>query len=195
VRLRIANPRIRRWLGFEETIWTRKVADAEVRRLVARLDPATLDALEVSGEVWRTHGFKSYQRAVYPAFDICAEPLPQTFDLVIAEHVLEHVLRPARAVRNVHAMLRPGGHFLVVTPFLYRYHPCPEDCTRWSETGMKHLLADAGFPMETIETGSWGNRACLEATFRREFRAFNRFLHTLRNDPELPMVVWALARK
>src|SRR4051812_20991643 len=78
------NPRIRTALGFEETLWTRRVADLEVRRLVAALNPSALSALEVSGQVWAEHGFARYEQAAYPGFDLCGAPLPRTFDLVIA---------------------------------------------------------------------------------------------------------------
>jgi SAM-dependent methyltransferase len=180
-------------LGYEETIWTRKAADEEVRRLVARLRPETLSALEISGHVWRELGFASYRGTEYPDFDIQADALPERFDLVIAEHVFEHLPWPARAARNVLRMLEPGGHFLIVTPFLYRVHENPVDCTRWTETGMRYFLAECGFPLEGITTGSWGNRQCVEATFREEFKLFNRHLHSLAPDPQYPIVVWALA--
>ena len=91
-------------------------------------------------------------------------------------------------------MLEPGGHALVVTPFLYKVHNDPFDCTRWTETGLRTFLVRAGFPDEAIQSGSWGNRACVEATLRREYRLFNRYLHSLENEPEYPIVVWALAR-
>lgn len=91
-------------------------------------------------------------------------------------------------------MLEPGGYFLIACPFLYRIHPCPHDCSRWSETGIKYFLAEAGFDLDNIMTGSWGNRSCLKATFRHEFILFNHWLHSLRNEPEYPIVVWALAR-
>jgi len=189
------SKRLRRSFGYEETLWTRKVADEETRRLVARLEPSGLNALEISGTVWREFGFRSYQSVQYPAFDICREALPASFDLVIAEHIFEHVLAPHQAGRNVWQMLQPGGHFLIVTPFLYKVHPNPYDCARWTETGIRYFLAECGFPIAAITTGSWGNRQCLEATLRREFRLFNRYVHSLKNDPELPMVVWAVARK
>lgn len=188
------NPALRSGLGFEETIWTRKVADEEVRKLVAPLRPETLSALEISGQVWETYGFGSYRRTGYPGFDVQEQALPERFDLVIAEHIFEHLLYPRRAGANVLRMLKPGGHFLIVTPFLYRVHPDPVDCTRWTETGLRYFLADCGFPLDGIVTGSWGNRAVIEATFRREFRLFNRHLHSLRAEPEYPIVVWALAK-
>jgi SAM-dependent methyltransferase len=188
--------RLRQSLGYQETLWTRKVPDEETRRLVAaRLEPSQISALEISGEVWRDFGFRSHQSVHYPGFDISRDTLPGSFDLIIAEHIFEHLLWPYRAGRNVLQMLRPGGHFLIVTPFLYKVHPDPYDCTRWTETGIKYFLAECGFPIGPISTGSWGNRRCLEATLRHEYRLFNRHLHSLRNEPELPMVVWALAEK
>ena len=180
-------------LGYEETLWTRKAADEAVRRLVADLRPDTLSALEISGHVWQEFGFASYRRTEYPDFDLQGDALPERFDLVIAEHVFEHLPWPARAARNVLRMLEPGGHFLVVTPFLYRVHENPVDCTRWTETGLRHFLAECGFPLDEITTGSWGNLPCAEATLRREFVLFNRHVHSLATDPQFPVVVWALA--
>jgi SAM-dependent methyltransferase len=188
------SPAFRALLGFEETLWNRKMADEAVRRLVEPLGPETLDVLEISGEVWRTHPFRSYRNTSYPAFDLEAAVLDADFDLVIAEHVFEHLAWPRLAALNVLRMLRPGGHFLIVTPFLYKVHPVPIDCTRWTETGLRFFLADAGFPLETIITGSWGNLAVVEASFRREFRLFNRHVQSVESEPEFPIVVWALAR-
>jgi SAM-dependent methyltransferase len=190
----LRSRRLRAALGFEETIWTRKVSDEQVRQLVAALDPARLSALEISGNVWRTYGFRSHRRTSFPEFDICSEALPEQFDLVIAEHIFEHLLWPYRAGRNVLRMLKPNGYFLIVTPFMYRVHPNPVDCTRWTETGLRYFLAECGFPLEPIVTGSWGNRECIKATWRREFRLFNRHVHSLAAEPEYPIVVWALAR-
>jgi SAM-dependent methyltransferase len=156
-----------------------------------------LDALEISGNAWHSSAwpFRSYTSANWPDYDVCTGPLRrEAFDLVLAEQVFEHLLWPYRAARNVHAMLRPGGHFLLSTPFLIKIHLHPEDCSRWTETGLRYLLAEAGFELGDIQTGSWGNRACVDANFTR-WESFNPNLHSLKNDPEFPIVVWALARK
>lgn len=189
------SPTLRGWAGFEETIWSRKVADQEVRKLVAPLGPSALSALEISGQVWQGFGFRSYKSTSFPAFDICAGALDEQFDLVIAEHVFEHVLWPYRAARHALQMTKPDGHLLVTAPFLYRIHPNPEDCSRWTEAGLKHLLAECGFDIEGIQTGSWGNRVAVRAHLDNEFILFNRHLHSLVNEPDCPMVVWALARR
>jgi len=188
------DPRFRAAVGFEETLWTRHVSEVEMRRLVAALDPGRLSALEISGDHWSQAGFRAYRRVDFPGFDICVDVLPERFDLIIAEHVFEHIRWPHRAARNVRRMLVPGGHFLIVTPFLYKVHPNPLDCTRWTEQGLRFFLEDAGFPSDRIVTGSWGNRACIEATFRHEYRLFNRYLHSVQHEPDYPVVVWALTR-
>jgi len=174
--------------------WARTVMYRECFRLVRGLDPSKLDVLEISaGPAWKPLGFKSYTEANFPEFDVCSMTLPRTFDLIIADQVFEHLLWPYRAGRNIHSMLRPGGHLLVTTPFLIKVHEVPVDCSRWTELGMKHLLAECGFRIDCIQTGSWGNRACVKANFRRWAR--RGWFRSLANEPEFPVSVWALALK
>lgn len=167
----------------------------EVRNLVMSLNPERLRTLEISGKAWATSNlFRSYESASYPEFDVCEQVLPKTFDLIIAEQVFEHLLWPYRAGRNVCSMIEPGGYFLVTTPFLLRVHQFPVDCSRWTETGMRHFLAECGFPLGDIQTGSWGNRSAVTANFKR-WQIYQPWRHSLRNENEFPVVVWALARK
>jgi SAM-dependent methyltransferase len=186
---------LRRLMGVQSVQWARVVMDRATAEFALRLDKSKLEALEISGSKWESFGFRSYRSVHFPAFDICATP-PRSaaYDIIIAEQVLEHVKWPYRAARNVHAMLRPGGWFIVTTPFLLRLHREPNDCTRWSEEGMRYLLAESGFRLENIETGSWGNRACVRGNFKRWSR-WIPWLHTLKNEPDYPVVVWAFARK
>jgi len=189
----------RRWLwrtatGETDIQWARVVMIQAMRTLIDQLRLSEMRALEVSGTNWRSAGFKSYTEVHFPEYDICAGPLGAEFDIVIADQVFEHLLWPYRAGKNVHAMLAPGGYFLLSTPFLVRVHNAPTDCSRWTEVGMKHFLAECGFPLESIRTGSWGNRSCVVANFE-EFVTYRSRFHTLRNEPNFPVVVWAIARK
>jgi SAM-dependent methyltransferase len=173
--------------------WARTVMYRECFKLLRELGPANLDVLEISaGTTWKALGFQSFTEANFPEFDVCSMTLPSRFDLIIADQVFEHLLWPYRAGRNVHSMLKPGGYFLVSTPFLIKVHESPVDCSRWTELGLKHLLAECGFPLEGIRTGSWGNRACVRANFRRWAR---KGFRSLANEPEFPVAVWALAKK
>ena len=125
--------------GYEH--WLRVVMNQETARLVGELDFRRASALEISGLQWKDFGFARYRSMGYPEYDVCAGALDETFDLIIAEQVFEHVRWPYRAVRNVLRMLNPDGAFLITTPFLVRIHGHPIDCSRWTELGMRHWLA------------------------------------------------------
>ncbi len=187
---------IRGALGFRPEGWIRVVMNRETHHWISELRTEQLDVLEISGDFWmkRELEFRSYTSLWYPEFDICAEQTSHSYDLVVAEQVFEHLLWPYRAARNIHSMLRPGGYFLVTTPFLVRVHGCPNDCTRWTEQGMRYFLAECGFDLAEIRTGSWGNARSVRANFSR-WVMYHPWLHSLRNNPLLPACVWAIARK
>ncbi|MBY0526618.1 MAG: class I SAM-dependent methyltransferase [Gemmataceae bacterium] len=174
--------------------WCRGVMDQVTEQRMANLHPEALDAMEISGAHWERFGFKSYTSLVYPEFDICQHALPESYDVVLAEQVFEHLLWPYRAGKNVYQMLRTGGYFLITTPFLIRVHNWPIDCSRWTKAGLRYFLAECGFSLDHIETGSWGNRACVVANFER-WMPYRKSRHSLVNEPDFPLVVWALARK
>jgi SAM-dependent methyltransferase len=181
--------------GEEDVLWCRVVRNRESHKMVQSLQPSRLKVLEISGKYWGKFGFfKEYKSVHYPEYDVCEASLPESFDLIIAEQVFEHLLWPYRAGKNVYGMLKPGGHFLITTPFFVRIHNHPVDCTRWTERGLKYFLAECGFPLEKIQTASWGNRACIKANLRR-WAGYHRRLHSLHNEPDFPVTVWALAQK
>jgi SAM-dependent methyltransferase len=168
------------------------------RELVASLPCAAIDVVEISGTDWGETGlqFRSYKCLSYPDYDICDRPVGfAVCDLLIAEQVFEHIPNPRKAAQNVFAMLRGGGHFLVTTPFLLKVHPFPQDFYRWTEDGIRFLLEDAGFV--NVVTGSWGNRKCLMADMKpgMKWTMYHPMLHSLKNEPQFPIVTWALAEK
>lgn len=174
--------------------WARVVSYRESTRHLESLGPENLDALEISGgSYWKKFPFKSLSRMDYPEYDICRDKLDRQFDLIIADQVFEVLSHPWRAAKNVHDMLKPGGTFIITTPFLVKLCPHPQDCTRWTETGLTYLLEDAGFDVKNIETGAWGNRKCIIANFKR-WEKLGRF-SSLKNEPRFPICVWAFARK
>ena len=181
-------------VGHTDVSWTRVVMNRETLEWMKALDTAHMDALEISGEHWKRQvPFRSYRSAWYPEYDVCGEPLQESYDVIFAEQVFEHLRHPGRAARNVYQMLREGGYFLVTTPFLFRIHACPNDVTRWTPQGMACFLEEAGFHPDRVRVGAWGNRACIKAAFHG--RNYCRRLHSLKNESDFPVVVWALARK
>ncbi|MBT9160818.1 MAG: hypothetical protein DDT26_02114 [Dehalococcoidia bacterium] len=194
---RLPPQQVKAWLsklGYDHRHWTRPVMHEACTRLLADIGLSKLDVLEISaGEHWRSLPFRSFQEMNYPAYDICTDVIKADVNLIIADQVFEHLLWPYRAARNIHSMLPAGGYFLMTTPFLIKYHPIPHDCTRWTETGLKYFLAEAGFPLDQVVTGSWGNRACVRANFSHWAR--RGWFGSLKNEPDFPVTVWALARK
>jgi SAM-dependent methyltransferase len=182
-------------IGYDTVDWVRVVMYRESFKFLRELGPEKLNVLEISGGVqWRRQfNFKSYATTEYPDFDICAETLSREFDIVIADQVFEHLPWPLRAAKNVYEMVKPGGYFIIATPFLLRVHNSPIDCSRWTETGLSHLLQEAGFAADRIQTASWGNRACLRANFNKWPK--RGFTGSLKNEPDFPVMVWAFAQK
>lgn len=188
-------------IGYDLTRVTRLAYGPACRALIEGLGPAGLDVCEVSAgenEDWRHLGYRSYRTLEWPDFDLAVEPLaPELaarFDLVIADQVLEHLLYPLRGVRNIRAMLRPGGHALIMTPFLYPMHGHPVDCSRWSDVGLRHFLEEGGFALEDIQVWCWGNKGVAKALLTSWPRmGWRRRLPP--NDPRCMVQVWALARK
>jgi SAM-dependent methyltransferase len=190
--------RARQWLnriGFDTTDWVRVVMYQRCFGFLSTLDVGSLDVLEISGgPQWRrSFNFGSYTATQFPDFDVCSEALDRQFDIVIADQVFEHLPWPLRAGKNVFKMLRPGGHFIIATPFLVRVHKVPIDCSRWTEQGLSYLLQESGFPTECIKTESWGNRACMKANLTK-WRRYGWF-RSLKNEPDFPVMVWAIAQK
>jgi len=195
---RVFGP-IRRITGYDEGQWARVVMYRQLFDAIRALSPHTLSALEISpggpDSPWRQLGFAQYTGVDFPDFDICSQRLERQFDVIIADQVFEHLLWPYRAAKNVYSMLSHGGHFVSTTPFLIRLHDVPVDCTRWSETGLKYLLAEAGFNPDRMRTGSWGNAACVRANLRSEGWASVAWGRRLHNEPQFPVAVWVVAEK
>jgi len=186
---------LRKRLGGTDEQWQRVVMNRTTDQYVRSLDVANMDALEISGKDWARVPFRSYRSIYFPEYDVCSEPLRREgWDIVIAEQVFEHVVAPWRASKNVFQMLRPGGLFVITTPFLIPIHEDPIDCSRWTETGIKYLLAEGGFSPDKITTGSWGNRRCLRGNLRYWTR-YVPLIHSLKNESRYPQTVWAFARK
>ena len=176
--------------------WQRVTLNAAVRRHLLSLDPARSDAAEISGDSRAGLGWNSFTSLNFPAFDLCADldpALRERFDVVVCEQVIEHVIDPCAAARNLRGLSRPGGHVVVSTPFLIRVHELPaygmHDYWRFTPRGLRHLLEQAGLAVDAVD--AWGNRSCIAGNLDR-WPSYRRWL-SLRNEPDLPVQVWAFA--
>lgn len=75
--------------------------------------------------------------------DLCAgtDPLPREhFALVICCSVMEHVRRPWIMAENITSLVRPGGRLYISVPWVWRYHPYPDDFFRFSWRGIAEIF-------------------------------------------------------
>jgi SAM-dependent methyltransferase len=78
-----------------------------LRRTYARVTVSELFDDDPPGEVRRGVQCQDVQRLTFP---------DQSFDLVTSTEVFEHVPDDARGFREVHRVLRPGGHLVFTVP-------------------------------------------------------------------------------
>ncbi len=75
-----------------------------------------------------------------------------SFDAVIAQAVLEHVIDPYRCVEEIHRVLKPNGVIYAETPFMQQVHGGRYDFTRFTHLGHRRLFRR----FEEVESGAIG---------------------------------------
>lgn len=68
----------------------------------------------------------------------------ETFDAVVVQAVLEHVLSPDLVVGEIWRVLKADGLVYAETPFLQQVHEGPYDFTRFTESGHRWLFRNFG---------------------------------------------------
>jgi SAM-dependent methyltransferase len=85
------------------------------------------------------------------------------FDLVVAWHVIEHLIDPLEFLRQARSCLRPGGLLALRTPNVaslvsrangraWEWFGAPTHLTLFSPQGLARITTRAGFCLETIRT-------------------------------------------
>ncbi len=65
---------------------------------------------------------------------------PDYFDFGISCSALEHTPRPWKVAENLSQLIRPGGQLYLSVPWVWRYHPFPDDYFRFSFRAVKILF-------------------------------------------------------
>jgi SAM-dependent methyltransferase len=75
--------------------------------------------------------------------DIKQLPLKnESVDYIVNVAVLEHVPDPTMVIQEILRVLRPGGQIYCYFPFIQGFHASPDDYTRVTKPGLKHLFRD-----------------------------------------------------
>ena len=76
------------------------------------------------------------------------------FTGVLCSEVMEHLRRPQRALSQLYRVMQPGAGMIVTTLTDFPIHSYPDDYRRWTESGLRVELEDAGFlRIETAQAG------------------------------------------
>lgn len=122
--------------------------------------------------------------ATFSIIDAQAIPFPDSsFDLVIANHMLYHVPDRPLALREIHRVLRPGGHLLASTISERHMAEVHELVDRF----VSSRPTDAGQGRFTLENGPGQLRSCFDEV---EVRTYP---NALRVTEPGPLMAWILS--
>lgn len=95
--------------------------------------------IEVSGHNHKNSNIDFYYDGKRLPFE------PNTFDIIFASEVLEHVPNHDDIFKEFHRVLKPGGKILITIPFLWGEHEEPYDFIRFTNFGIVNVLQQYGF--------------------------------------------------
>ena len=88
--------------------------------------------------------------------------LQTKYDYIIIFNVLEHLLYPNLAIKNLSTICKKNGKIIGSTPFLFRIHEAPKDYSRYTKDYLVELLKSNNFKnIEIIELGTGPFLACI----------------------------------
>ena len=110
-----------------------------------------------------TYSNIDYSNKEYLNIDLQKEiNLKKKYDYIVIFNVLEHLLNPNLAIRNLSTICKKGGKIIGSTPFLFRIHGAPKDYSRFTKDHLIELLKSNNFRnIEIIELGTGPFLACI----------------------------------
>ena len=81
------------------------------------------------------------------------------FALAICCSVLEHTPQPWVMAENIVRLLRPQGQLYISVPWVWRYHPYPDDYFRFSPRAVQSIFPQITWTHATYSTTAEGDHA------------------------------------
>lgn len=107
------------------------------------------------------------------------QPLPlenNSFDAALLFNCLYVFENPARVLREIRRVIKPGGFLLLITPFVFNEAPEPTDYWRFTSQGLRKVLSESGF--NEIKVIPFGERFTASIYLLNKFLVLN-FLRPL----------------
>lgn len=93
----------------------------------------------------------------------------ESIDLCICCNILEHTPTPWVLAENISGLIKPGGLLYISVPWVWRYHPYPNDYWRISFEGVKSLFKSFNFGNQAYSTNVPGEIFAITAENLRDF--------------------------
>jgi SAM-dependent methyltransferase len=90
----------------------------------------------------------------------------EIFDVIVCTEVLEHTLDFFSAMEEIYRLLKFSGVLLLTVPFNFRIHGPLPDCWRFTEHGLRALLARKTYSSVVIESIETPNRDLMPIHYR-----------------------------
>ncbi len=169
------------------------------RYLQQRWSPAPNSRLKVLGNERFLQPYTDFLEITKKYVDLHHIPYAsESFDVVAADQVLEHVIFPQQVMLEIHRVLKPGGIAILTT---IAYNPLHEggkwhDYWRFMVDGMLTL----SLPFKNVPLcGSWGNANAISSRATRGLGGDTKhpsFEENARvNEKINPFVVWMIVEK
>jgi SAM-dependent methyltransferase len=125
----------------------RELCDAAVKRLAPELTGRVLElgAINPGRREFATNATEYLTTNLVGPVDLILDAtkmdLPdQSVDGFLCESVIEHLPDPDSLISEVRRVLRVGGRFLLIAPWMYPFHGAPGDYYRFSEPALRAML-------------------------------------------------------
>ena len=134
-------------------------------------NPSYLRYMDVSDATVDSVNIEAPRNPTY--FHDLNEPFPiadATYDSALCINVIYCLRDPDLMTREAFRILRSGGNYVLVSPYVFNDNPEPEDYVRFTRMGLERLLRQAGF--QDIQIKAIGGRASAAESLLDPIRLF-----------------------